>query len=321
MHAFWTLLGQHRKKNHLEVIQLREGIGAHDLAELIANHFFPLATLQKDQRQLPSIQDCGEVPAFTVGELKAAINANKRHTAPGPDCITNKMLRNMPDTQLELLLRIINQAWESGDIQETWKMATVIPIPKPNKAANAISNLRPISLTPYTGKITERMALTRLLWQQESCTSLDPQVIVFRKHMYTQDAMLAIQEIYRAHSTSQLRAIVELGIKAAFDNVTHRTVLEGLQAVKPRRKPYNYVKWFLTNRTVTVKISEDELEKRHLTRGVPQGSILSPTLFSLALSKLPTLLRRVEDLHFAMNAGDITLWASRGSPTGIQETL
>lgn len=321
---FRTLLGQPKRKNHLEVLQLKKGINSKTLAEQIADHFFPTATIIRSTQPLPVLAD--HTPSdldrpFTMGELRIAINACKRQTAPGWDGITNKMLRNLPDTQLQYLLDTINQVWDTGNIPSAWKMATIIPIPKPNKTPHEIANLRPISLTSCPGKLMERMALSRLLWKQDMTYPVDPRVIGFRKHMSTQDAMLALQDVYTEYSTSQLRAIVGLDIKGAFDHVAHEAVLEGLREIRPGQKLYNYVRNFLTDRTVSVKVNEVEADARYLQQGVPQGSILSPTLFSLALNGLTRHLRAVPDLHFTIYADDITLWTCKGSPSEIQHTL
>ncbi|KAH7951441.1 hypothetical protein HPB52_008970 [Rhipicephalus sanguineus] len=271
---FRTLLGQPKRKNHLEVMRLKKGIDSETLAEQIAEHFFPTATTIRGIHPLPILADhtLSDLDRpFSMGELRMAIDACKRRTAPGRDGISNTMLRNLTESQLPFLLDTINQVWETGNIPAEWKMATVIPIPKPNKAPNEIANLRPISLTSCPGKLMERMALTRLLWQQDRTCPVDPRVFGIRKHMSTQDAMLALQDVYTEYSTSQ--------------------------------------------------VNEVKARTRYLQRGVPQASILPPTLFSLALNNLTRDLRSVPDLHFTIYADDITLWAKKSPQSEIQHTL
>ncbi|KAH6927008.1 hypothetical protein HPB50_025278 [Hyalomma asiaticum] len=139
--------------------------------------------------------------------------------------------------------------------------------------------------------------------------------------MSTQDAILALQDVYTDYTTSQLRTIVDLDIKGTFDHVNHAAVLLGLRAIRPGQKLYIYVKNFLTDSTVAVEVNEVQARTRYPQRGVLQGSILSPTLFSLALNGLTQNLRSVPGLHFTVYADDITLWAKKGSPSDIQYTL
>ncbi|KAG0427528.1 hypothetical protein HPB47_025429 [Ixodes persulcatus] len=56
-------------------------------------------------------------------------------------------------------------------------------------------------------------------------------------------------------------------------------------------------------------------------RGTPQGAVLSPLLFNLALLKLPPALAAIPGLHHSMYADDITLWVTKGSDAELEETL
>ncbi|XP_070387972.1 uncharacterized protein [Dermacentor albipictus] len=76
---------------------------------------------------------------------------------------------------------------------------------------------------------------------------------------------------------------------------------------------------FLTNRTATVGIANLRRKIFHLpNKGTPQGSVVSPLLFNVALLKLPRLLDTVPGIFHALYADDITLW-TRGACTGEQE--
>ncbi|XP_077547628.1 uncharacterized protein LOC144159832 [Haemaphysalis longicornis] len=57
-------------------------------------------------------------------------------------------------------------------------------------------------------------------------------------------------------------------------------------------------------------------------RGTPQGSVLLPMLFNLALLLLPSLLERIDGVSHALYADDITVWTNRaGSDTWIEGVL
>ena len=56
---------------------------------------------------------------FSFGELKQALDPAK-DTAPGPDDITNAILKLLPDSTLRVLLAIINKMWHTGDFPEEW---------------------------------------------------------------------------------------------------------------------------------------------------------------------------------------------------------
>lgn len=87
-------------------------------------------------------------------ELQSAIAASKKNSASGPDGITYKLLNNLGDQALEILLQHFNKFWATGKLPVQWKAAEVRFIPKPGKSPH-IRNLRPISLTSRVGKIME----------------------------------------------------------------------------------------------------------------------------------------------------------------------
>ena len=100
-------------------------------------------------------------------ELKDAIAASK-DTATGPDDIHYQMLKHLPDSSLDTLVQIFNDIWTTGVFPESWRLATIIPIPKPGKDHAEPTNYRPIALTSCLCKTLERMISKRLVWYLET---------------------------------------------------------------------------------------------------------------------------------------------------------
>ena len=69
---------------------------------------------------------------FNFDELLDAIKQS-HDSATGPDDIHYQMLKHLPESSLQALLGIFNHIWTTGDFPEDWRLATVIPIPKPGK--------------------------------------------------------------------------------------------------------------------------------------------------------------------------------------------
>ena len=69
---------------------------------------------------------------FTIEELKDAIQTS-RNTAIGPDEIHYEFLKHSPKRSLDYLLTIFYDIWMNGTFPESWKIATIIPIPKLEK--------------------------------------------------------------------------------------------------------------------------------------------------------------------------------------------
>lgn len=94
-------------------------------------------------------------------ELEAALAECKKTSAPGPDQVTYKLLANLGNDALAILLAHFNNFWTSGQLPIQLKTAEMRYIPKSGKSPH-IDNLRPISFTSCVGKLLERGTLKRL---------------------------------------------------------------------------------------------------------------------------------------------------------------
>lgn len=123
-------------------------------------------------------------------------------------------------------------------------------------------------------------------------------------------------------SSAQTKALLALDIRGAFDNVSHDLILENLASTRCGRRVYDYVKAFLTDRTATIGLGSLRSDIIKLAgKGTPQGSVLSPTLFNIAMAKLPPLLTTIPSLRHALYADDVTIWVTKGSDGQIQDAL
>ncbi|KAG0412466.1 hypothetical protein HPB47_010386 [Ixodes persulcatus] len=318
-----TLLPPSQPRDPLTRIMLASKIISHDLEQQLRDTFFPppTDTPHTPEPPTPPLDPCDMDAPFPLNELKRALDSLKRNASPGEDQITYQLLRNLDDTQLQQLLNYFNSAWQTGDIPAEWKHAIVTMIPKPNKTSE-VKKLRPISLTSCTGKLLEKIVLTRLEWHLEHVKALPFTLFGYRKNISTQDCLLRIyNDLLQDKSTTQLRLLLSLDIYKAFDNVSHESILSTLRETQCGPRMYNYIRNFPSNRTATFKIPGHISIPFQLHQGVPQGSILSPTLFNLAMSKLPAKLDTIPHLKFSIYADDVTLWTNTGSPGQQEETL
>lgn len=95
-------------------------------------------------------------------ELDSALE-NCKDTAPGPDEIHNKMLKNLPNESKDFVLNLLNSIFEGGVLPEEWKLAHIIPILKADKNPTDAKSYRPISLTSCLCKLLERILNIRLM--------------------------------------------------------------------------------------------------------------------------------------------------------------
>ena len=128
---------------------------------------------------------------FTLAELKEAIQKSHNTT----DEIHYEFLKQLPQRSLDYLLAALNEIWESSKFPDSWRVATIIPIPKPGKNSLYPSNYRPIALTSCLCKTMERMVNKILVWFIESNNLYTNSQCGFRSQRSMMDHVVRLVEI------------------------------------------------------------------------------------------------------------------------------
>ncbi|KAG0422028.1 hypothetical protein HPB47_002120 [Ixodes persulcatus] len=225
-----------------------------------------------------------DISEFEVAETLRDL---KTKSAPGPEGVTNKMLRNLSNEAITGITKYINECWRQGQLPRQWKTAKVVMVPKPGKKPQ-LDSLRPISLTSCVGKIMEHVVLRRINDFMERNQLFPHTMVGFRPHLSTQDVKLRLKH----------------------------QIIDGEKKLSSRHKD------FLSDRTAQISIGGVTSDGINLGgRGTPQGSVLSLYLFNVAMIELPAKLSKIEELHHSIYADDITLWMTGGRDGFIQDTL
>ena len=238
---------------------------------------------------------------ISLFEQMLALKDKRKGTAPGPDLITYEMLRKCHPKMKKHVNDLFNDCLKAGYYPRSWRVATVVAVPKPGKSAKNPENYRPIALTSQLGKTYEIILKKRLTHFCEMKKIIPPQQSGFRKKRCTQDHLAALaQRIVNNHRIRNKNLVgVFLDIQKAYDNLWREGLLRKLRAHPLPRTFYKVIESFLSDRTMRVRVGNCYSSTKLLVNGVPQGSVISPLLFNIMISDLVKEVQRSTIMQFA----------------------
>lgn len=232
---------------------------------------------------------CKNIETITIEEIKGIIKKNK-NTAPGHNKLSNKMLKVLPENQIELITKCLNNILTCQEIPETWKRIVIVPILKPNKNPNDFTSYRPISLINVITKLFNKTIKKRLETYIEKNNLLSCNTFGFRKNRSCHQCLNNIlNDLTKTQNNKKYKMLIVTDISRAFDNVNVDKLVTIMEKLKINQVYVNLIYNFLYNRRLEIKLANGEVHTRVVLSGLPQGSILSTLLFNIYTNELHQL--------------------------------
>ena len=268
-----------------------------EVAEMMASHYETISSNRNYNQQFRRLQQTQEHPInfntlqdlqynspLTIIELKRMLSLCG-NSATGIDKISYAMIKKSDESSQNFLLSIMNKIFDSGIFPTLWRTSTVLSFPKPGKIPTIEENYRPISLTSCVGKLMEKIINTRLTIILENSRLIPSHQFGFRKMHSTIDALNKFStDIINALNQKEQILCVSFDLRKAYDTTWRHGIIKAIFEFGLRGKLPIFLQQFLQNRKIKAKIGNSYSDYHNLEQGVPQGSVLSCTLFSIAIS-------------------------------------
>ena len=253
---------------------------------------------------------------FKLSELKNSLDKSHDTTA-GPDCgMHYQILKHLPSDALKTLLNIMNEIWRTGKFPEE---SVIIPIPKLGKNKTEATNYRPIALTSCICKTMERMINDRRVWFLKSNNLISGNQAGFRKNYSTNDHLVRLESFIRdAFIKKEHCVAIFFDLEKAYDTTWKYGIIKDLHVIGLRGRLPNFISNFLSDRSFNVRIGSTLSDTFEQEQGVPQGSILSPTLFNI---KINNIVKCVNDTDSSLYVDDFGIFYKSKNMENIEFRL
>jgi hypothetical protein len=295
--SFWSIvkgLGTNFCSTSIPPLTRSDGtiaFSAQDKANCLGSMFASNSTLEATDLLPPgnpravNVTPMGPV-RFHTRHVRNVLDHLDSSKAPGPDNIYPMVLKKCAPELSPVLRRLFHLSYSTGIVPSSWKNANVQPIPKKGDASMP-NNYRPISLVSVISKVMETVINKQLLSHLERNSLLSDHQFGFRSERSTADLLcLVTDKMYQSLEGHGETNVIAADISKAFDRVWHLGIASKFPSYGIHQSTTIWSKSLLNDRQIRAMVDGTQSDFFKINAGVPQGSVLAPTLFLLHINDL-----------------------------------
>ena len=256
------------------------------------------------------------IPPITNEQVASFIHTLDTSKATGLDGIGPRIIKMAIHSICPSIAALINKSLRIGKFPCQLKLAKVFPIFKGGCKSDP-SNYRPISILPTISKIFEKHINKHLMAYLNKYKLIHESQSGFRQKHSCQTALVKLIDHWMTCiDNGDIIGTLFLDFRKAFDLVNHSILIQKLSLYKFSGSALQWFISYLDSRQQAIDNGQGLSEFSKLQSGVPQGSILGPTLFLMFINDLPLNMKYCEADLFA----DDTTVYTHSSNTNVIET-